>query len=100
MTIALGRAARANGALLARSGSNLNALRPSSKVMGPSTRSPMKLAAVAPLNRPGFTGAVHIDTFKEVLAMKKKTSQYEDRLGEFMSFRKKYYPDTYWLFHY
>ena len=41
-----------------------------------------------------------IDTFKEVLSMKKKTSQYEDRLGEFMSFRKKYYPDTYWLFHY
>jgi hypothetical protein len=41
-----------------------------------------------------------IDTFKEDLAMKKKTTQYEDRLGEFISFRKKYYPDTYWLFHY
>ena len=41
-----------------------------------------------------------IDTFKEVLAMKKKTSQYEDRLGQFMSFRKKYHSSTYWLFHY
>lgn len=38
-----------------------------------------------------------IDTFKEVLSMSKKTKQYEDRLGEFISYRKKHYPDTYWL---
>jgi len=42
----------------------------------------------------------YIDTFKEILSMQKKTIQYEDRLGVFITFRKKYYPDTYWLFHY
>ena len=42
----------------------------------------------------------YIDTFKEVLSIQKKTIQYEDRLGVFITFRKKYYPDTYWLFHY
>lgn len=41
-----------------------------------------------------------IDTFKEVLSMKKKTTQYKERLGEFISFRHKYYQDTYWLYHY
>ena len=41
-----------------------------------------------------------IDTFKEVLSMKKKTTQYKERLGEFISFRNKYYQDTYWLYHY
>lgn len=39
----------------------------------------------------------YLDTFKEVLSMEKKTTQYEDRLNEFMSFREKYYPITYWL---
>jgi hypothetical protein len=42
----------------------------------------------------------YLDTFKEILSMKKKTIQYEDRLSVFITFRKKYYPDTYWLFHY
>lgn len=41
-----------------------------------------------------------IDTFKEVLSMKKKTTQYEERLSDFISFRNKYYQDTYWLYHY
>ena len=41
-----------------------------------------------------------IDTFKEVLSMKKKTTQYKERLGEFISFRHEYYQDTYWLYHY
>ena len=41
-----------------------------------------------------------IDTFKEILSMKKRTKQYEDRISEFMSFRKKYYPTTYWLIQY
>jgi hypothetical protein len=44
-----------------------------------------------------FAGPLHIDTFKEVLSMSEKTKQYEDRLSEFMSYRKKHYSDTYWL---
>lgn len=38
-----------------------------------------------------------IDTFKELLSLRKKTEQYKDRLGEFTSYKRKHYPDTYWL---
>lgn len=38
-----------------------------------------------------------IDTFKELLPMRKKTEQYKDRLGEFTSYKRKHYPNTYWL---
>lgn len=42
----------------------------------------------------------YLDTFKEILSMQKKTLQYEDRLGEFISFMKKYHSGAYWLNHY
>ena len=41
----------------------------------------------------------YIDTFKEVLSMKNKTPQYQDRFKNFISYRKKYFPSTYWLSH-
>lgn len=41
-----------------------------------------------------------IDTFKEVLSMKTKTPEYENRLNQFISFRKKYHSSTYWIHHY
>lgn len=42
----------------------------------------------------------YIDTYKEVLSMKTKTPEYEDRLNQFITFRKKYHSSTYWLYHY
>jgi hypothetical protein len=41
-----------------------------------------------------------LDTFKEVLYMKTKTPEYEDRLNQFISFRKKYHSGAYWFNHY
>jgi hypothetical protein len=41
----------------------------------------------------------YIDTFKEVLSMKNKTPQYQERFNNFISYRRKYFPSTYWLSH-
>ena len=38
-----------------------------------------------------------LNTFKDILTLKDKTPEYEERLLRFVKYRKSQYDDTYWL---